>query len=380
MNYTLSKSLFRGKWGGLFAAFALSVYAGDASGGILSSDSKAAINFEYKAKEYAEHTWFEPLYEMTSEWVMRDKVKELFEKQHIIPAKSWKMIEEDNIAKVKELLAQDIKINERDKYDRTALMIAVKIQLGAVDIVKLLLKNNSHVNVKDKDGQTPLMLAAAQANENMVDLLLKNGADVGVADKNGETAIIYAIDQTYSNPIKVVELLEEKGIDINAKSKDGDPLLMLAVKRGHIDVVRFILNKLDKEKDKVLDLLNARKNKHRISGEYLERQTKEEAVNFRSKGGETPLTIAAESNWHPDMVELLIKNGADINAVGLTDMTALMVAAERGNSNTVELLLKYGADVNIEDHFGRTALSFAEDHGHTKVVEILKEAGAKEQS
>jgi ankyrin repeat protein len=55
------------------------------------------------------------------------------------------------------------------------------------------------------------------------------------------------------------------------------------------------------------------------------------------------------------MLELLLKNGADIKARNLYG-TALHAATENGHAKAVELLLEKGADINIEDGDGRTAL------------------------
>ncbi|MBO4405128.1 MAG: ankyrin repeat domain-containing protein [Alphaproteobacteria bacterium] len=177
MNSALSKNLVNGKWKFFCAALVLVMCAGNVlAEGKSSSNIKSAINSENQTgeQEYVEHPWFEPLYEMTSEWVMRQKIKEFWEEKHIIPAKPSNIIEEDNIEKVKELLAQDnIDINERNKNGDTALMTAIEVRLGADNIVKLLLEKEAYVDVKNKEGKTPLMLAAARAEENIVDLLLK---------------------------------------------------------------------------------------------------------------------------------------------------------------------------------------------------------------
>jgi len=74
----------------------------------------------------------------------------------------------------------------------------------------------------------------------------------------------------------------------------------------------------------------------------------------------------------------LIESGADVNAKdNLFGRTALMIASFYGHKEVVELLLKKGADVNAKDKNGRTALMIASKKGHKEIVELLKFYGAK---
>lgn len=68
----------------------------------------------------------------------------------------------------------------------------------------------------------------------------------------------------------------------------------------------------------------------------------------------------------------LIDLGQDINlGDGEGRFTALMVASLFGNLDVVELLLKSGADINIKDHVGMVALDYAVNGSHYHVVERL---------
>ena len=66
--------------------------------------------------------------------------------------------------------------------------------------------------------------------------------------------------------------------------------------------------------------------------------------------GDTALHFAAKGG-HPDSVEVLITNGADVMAKdGVSGgRTALDWAAERGHLDCVEVLLDKGADVMAKD-------------------------------
>jgi hypothetical protein len=57
----------------------------------------------------------------------------------------------------------------------------------------------------------------------------------------------------------------------------------------------------------------------------------------------TPLLVLAVKQGDPAMVEMLIRNGADVNATDQKGHTPLAVALERKNNEVVELLRKAGA-------------------------------------
>ena len=74
---------------------------------------------------------------------------------------------------------------------------------------------------------------------------------------------------------------------------------------------------------------------------------------------------------------MLIESGANVNHANLYDLTALMLAASRGQEKSikyllragaevkcVEMLLNEGVDVNMKDIEGNTTLIFASFEGN----------------
>lgn len=72
-----------------------------------------------------------------------------------------------------------------------------------------------------------------------------------------------------------------------------------------------------------------------------------------------------------DIVDLLIREGADIDAKNNNGETALMYAAKRGCLSTLAWLLERGADVTAKDKDGKTAIDWAEGIGCEQVVKLL---------
>lgn len=87
------------------------------------------------------------------------------------------------------------------------------------------------------------------------------------------------------------------------------------------------------------------------------------------------MQVAYRKGWK-DITELLIKNGTDVNSKTNDCWTALMSAAGADNKDTVELLIKAGADVNAKTNDGWTVLMSAAGAGHKDTVELLIKAGA----
>jgi len=76
------------------------------------------------------------------------------------------------------------------------------------------------------------------------------------------------------------------------------------------------------------------------------------------------------------VVEKLLDQGVDVNAIYKNGMTALMAASQAGHIETVKLLLDKGANVNTMDNDGGTALMIACQEGHADMVKLLLDKGA----
>ena len=87
--------------------------------------------------------------------------------------------------------------------------------------------------------------------------------------------------------------------------------------------------------------------------------------------------LLASSEGHKDMVQALLKAGANVDAANGSGETALMAAAMHGHKDIVETLLSAGVSVDVAAAFGLTALMLAAREGHKDVVEMLLAAGAK---
>ena len=70
-----------------------------------------------------------------------------------------------------------------------------------------------------------------------------------------------------------------------------------------------------------------------------------------------------------------VASGADVNATDADGWTALMAAADKGNTEVVAFLVDRGADIHRKDRCGTTALMAAAGGSDTRSVQLLVNAG-----
>ena len=98
-------------------------------------------------------------------------------------------------------------------------------------------------------------------------------------------------------------------------------------------------------------------------------------VNARGMWGRTPLLFAS-SEGHVEVVRWLLEHDADVNAKNLFDWTSLHLVAYSGHFETVRTLLKHNADISARDNEGRTPLHLASNFGHIDTTQFLLKNGA----
>lgn len=169
---------------------------------------------------------------------------------------------------------------------------------------------------------------------------LARGVDPNTVGPNGEPALVLASRAGYTGTVDA--LLAAKA-NVNARSAVGDSAIMAAALHGHIDLVK-------KLRGRGAEINNA---------------------------GWTPL-IYASTGGQDAIVEYLLKEGADVNAVSPNGTSALMMAVREGKGSTVALLIARGADVNRRNQAGGTALAWALRGNEQAMAAALRRAGAKE--
>ncbi len=166
-----------------------------------------------------------------------------------------------------------------------------------------------------------------------------------------------------------MKFLLQHGADINETNYNGESGLILAAKKGHFDVVKFLVEKganLSKGKSQYNALYHAVENGHTEIVKFLLEQ------EIDPSGA---LVIAAEKGYE-EILKTLLDHGGDINETN-NKYTPLTCAVVRGGLNIVQILIDRGADVNRPDGNGKKALQYAREYEDKEIADILIKAGAE---
>jgi len=179
--------------------------------------------------------------------------------------------------------------------------------------------------------------AARTDNESAMVNLAFRGFDLNTPNETGESGLLVALRQ---GSLKVADfLLQQDSVDVEARNKAGESPLMMAALKGRLPQARRL----------------------------IERRAE---VN---KPGWTPLHYAASDPGEnsADMVRLLLKHFAYIDADSPNKTTPLMMAARYGTDAVVKLLLEEGADPLLRNEQGLSAIDFARAASRPASVELI---------
>jgi ankyrin repeat protein len=246
--------------------------------------------------------------------------------------------------------------------------------------VRSMLNQKADVNAPGADGTPALHWVVRVDDLEMARLLIQAGANAKMTDRYGVTPISLAASNGNAAMIK---LLLDAGADANSVDPTGETTLMTAAKVGDLEAVRTL----------------------------LDGGAKVDTTDPTFK--QTALMVAVREN-HPEVVALLVKRGANVNAQtrtgetpgwilpnsvpgfghgigiirgGLPErgsryftpggLTPLLYAARDGRLEAAKILLDAGADLEMMDPNGITPLLLAISNDQMSTAYFLIDKGAK---
>lgn len=262
---------------------------------------------------------------------------------------------------------------------------------------------------------TALKIAIGRGFPDVVRVLLQRGADSSLQDEYGNGPLHEALHANLFAPpsdrLAILEMLFESGLHINSKILRGHTPLYHASLLSSEDVVELLVKhdaKLeaptgysnwtplqeavllgDEHQAAILlkygaDFKAHTNSEHRVfraagkSGSFVMcwcQSRSEGSADSTEQIGGSALHIAAYTA-RANIVDLLLKQGADVNAFGGNHGTALIAAcsapwqaAER--QKTVRILIKNNAEIHAMGTLGGNAIEAASFNGQSEIVALL---------
>lgn len=220
---------------------------------------------------------------------------------------------------------------------------------------------NPFAQLKDNSSQTPLHLAIE--NDSFMSDVVKSNCE--------------------SRFCKIIASVPRKDL-LRCKNVSEANLFHVAAENNRV----FVLRALFEFCPEIRDTLNgvgytalhiASHLGHVESVEFLVKCAKCDVNSKHQVLQETPLFLACKNDHH-EIVEMLLRNGADLHRGYPGTGTCLHLAVKRGFEETVKVLLRFEPQLYIFDHKQRLPSELAKAKGHTKISQLLEEYWASLKS
>jgi ankyrin repeat protein len=221
--------------------------------------------------------------------------------------------------------------------------------------------------VNNRRNVTPLMCAAFNINYDRIKFLLNSGANPNMVDNSNQSALLYTLTKIkdipnkctecnscnlkITNIIKIITELCKHNANLNIYTELNDNLVMIATRLCFTEAVKIFCNYNFNINHKNIDgktaMSLAIENNCPIISYYLWKK----GGNINSiddKKHTFLMTLAANYNKSvsSDMLEDVLRNKPNINAIDNDHADALLHACMSSSIHIMELLIKYGANVN----------------------------------
>lgn len=232
-------------------------------------------------------------------------------------------------------------------YGNNPLLQAV-LDLDIAEVTKRL--TPERLNQPDIYHETPLTLAIWGANKDLVaadaivQLLLKPGANPNTINPLGGNALHVAIQQKVPNAI--IKRLLDAGVDIEHRDNVGFSPILQATQLGNTQLVDWLITR------------------------------QPELINSRTSQNTSLLYLAVWQN-HPELAQLLIQKGIEINDPFLSDYSLLYAALNNKRPKLFKILVEAGADLKAHSaDFPSLVLSAAQSK-QFELLDYLLDKGAE---
>ena len=190
----------------------------------------------------------------------------------------------------------------------------------------------------------------------------------------------FAFTVVQASELNLLQALHRGGFNLSAcKLSDGQNLLMTAANdNSSSEILDFLIN------NKINDV-NDKNNDGRTALMYLAKSDAFNPKNFElliraganvnaiNNGGQTALIMATRSRYATDKIRFLLDLGANVSLKDSTGCEALLYA---NKADCLKPLIEAGANVNATDNHGKTPLILAAQRNDADSIRLLINSGA----
>jgi ankyrin repeat protein len=269
-----------------------------------------------------------------------------------------------------------------DDPTRQSSPLHIAARNGHVEVLKILLRGGADVNCRGPYGQRALHVAGANGHAEATRVLVEEaGIDLNSRDDNNFTPLYQA--SLWGN-FRSVEVLVTRGADTSLGTSIGQDFsgwtpLIVSSEEGYLQCLRILL---DAKADPNLAGPHGTPLYYAVMEEHID--LCEVLLNYGADPNHSkldpPILIqifndVTDAGVRLKLLQLFHENGAHIDGIDSSGMSALLHAALLGDVPSVEYLLDHGADPKVADTEGRTAFDRAVDRDYVEVVRLLLDKG-----
>lgn len=253
---------------------------------------------------------------------------------------------------------------EFNKDNATPLLLIMP-HLESTDMISYFTSKGLSLNHLDANGNNAFVYAAKSGNQVVMNFLLDNGISATI---NESAAVLSASKgmRGKKNGVETFQYLQKVGLSLDAEDEQGrNALYFLASTCKDPSVFNFFLdeglslNHVDKNKDIPLFKAFENNSPDMISFLLSKQGIKEGITNEK---GENVIHLAV-SRGNAEVLQLALETEASINLMSEVGLTPLHMAAMQAKDlDVIELLLKAGADKKVETPFEETAFDLANEN------------------
>jgi len=293
-------------------------------------------------------------------------------------------VKKGDIEAAKQAITDGADVNGEGEYGMTPMEgtpLHLAVSQDRHEIIELIIAKGANVNVKDMFFTlTPLDWAEKLGKTETIKLLQKHGGKSAAQDSIHTAAQL--------GNFEAVKNHLDNGTDINSRAGLNEtPLDYTEESNNNLGIGGLPEDTLEIKaaKKEIADFLRKRGGKHSSIFEAAKGGDSEGIKEFLAAGvdpdektgftfGQTPLCVASTK----EVAELLIAEGADVNAVVTNSGTPLHYAVERGYKEIAELLINKGANINFDKRgVAETPLDRAKRYKQIETIALLRKHGGK---